>query len=136
MSQTRQNHFQLWGWILFIGSALFFMAASIRADDPVSLIGSALFLVACFVFMVPLLAQFRRSSETRVTGNRVTGNRITDSLGLLNKCFRYRPDWFRAVSLLLRAPDARMTPQVPAHLLQQNRHHSIRSELRFYASTR
>ena len=131
MSQTRQNHFQLWGWILFIGSALFFMAASIRADDPVSLIGGALFLVACFVFMVPLLAQFRRSSE-----NRVTGNRITDSLGLLNKCFRYRPDWFRAVSLLLRAPDARMTPQVPAHRLQQSRHHSIRSELRFFASTR
>jgi hypothetical protein len=131
MSQTRQNHFQLWGWILFIVSALFFMAASIRADDPVSLIGGALFLVACFVFMVPLLAQFRKSSKTRVTGKR-----ITDSLGLLNKCFRYRPDSFRAVSLLLRAPAARMTPQVPAHLLHQSRHHSTRSELRFFASTR
>jgi hypothetical protein len=131
MSQNHQNHFQLWGWILFIVSALFFMAASIRADDPVSLIGGALFLVACFVFMVPLLAQFRKSSNTRVTGKR-----ITDSLGLLNKCFRYRPDWFRAVNLLLRAPGARMTPQVPAHLLHQSRHHSTRSELRFFASTR
>ena len=131
MSQTRQNHFQLWGWILFIVSALFFMAASIRADDPVSLIGGALFLAACFVFMVPLLAQFRGSSETRVTGNRVT-----DSLGLLNKYFRYRPNWFRAVSLLLRVPGARMTPRVPAHLLHQSRHYSIRSELRFFASTR
>ena len=131
MSQTRQNHFQLWGWILFIVSALFFMAASIRANDPVSLIGGALFLIACFVFLVPLLAQFRESSETRVTGNRVT-----DSLALLNKCFRYRPDWFRAVNLLLRAPGVRMTPQVPAHRLHQSRHHSTRSELRFYASIR
>ena len=62
MSQHAQHHYQLWGWILFIGSAIFFMASSIRADDPVSLTGGALFLVACFVFLVPLVAEFRAKS--------------------------------------------------------------------------
>ena len=57
MAQTTQYRFQLWGWILFIASAVFFMTASINAGDPISLIGGALFLLACFVFLVPLLAQ-------------------------------------------------------------------------------
>ena len=59
MSQHAQHRYQLWGWILFIGSAIFLMASSIRADDPVSLAGGALFLVACFVFLVPLMAELR-----------------------------------------------------------------------------
>ena len=126
MSQTRQNHFQLWGWILFIISAVFFMASSIRAEDPVSLIGGALFLVACLVFMVPLLAQLTTNSKTPGTSNS----------GLLSRYSRYRPDWFRAVSSLLRAPGAPMKPPVPAHLLRRSQRHSIRSELRFFASTR
>ncbi len=57
MTQNTQLRFQLWGWILFILSAIFFMAASIRAQDPISLIGGALFLVACLVFLAPLLVQ-------------------------------------------------------------------------------
>ena len=63
MTQTTQYRFQLWGWILFIASATFFMATSIRAGDPLGLIGGALFLVACFVFLAPLLAlRHRRES--------------------------------------------------------------------------
>lgn len=46
---------QLLGWILFILSASFFIAASIRAGDVLSLLGSLLFLFACFVFLVPLV---------------------------------------------------------------------------------
>jgi len=57
MSENTHQRVQLWGWILFIGSAIFFMAASLRAGDPLSLIGGALFLVACFVFLAPLLSQ-------------------------------------------------------------------------------
>ncbi len=53
MSQTTHHRFQFWGWILFIFSALFFIASSIRADDPIGLIGGVLFLVACFVFLAP-----------------------------------------------------------------------------------
>ncbi len=61
MSQITQQRFQLWGWILFIASAIFFMASSIRAGDPLSLIGGAFFLVACFIFLAPLLNQLAAS---------------------------------------------------------------------------
>ena len=50
----------LWGWSLFVFSALFFMASSWRAGDMVSFIGGALFLVACFAFLAPF---FRRQPE-------------------------------------------------------------------------
>jgi hypothetical protein len=126
MSQITQHRFQLWGWILFIASAIFFMASSIRAGDPLSLIGGAFFLLACFIFMAPLLNQLAAS-------HREAG---ASSLSPPRKYFRYQPDWFRAVSSQWRAPDAPTMPPVPAHLLRQNQHHSIRSELRFFASTR
>ena len=126
MSQITQQRFQLWGWILFIASAIFFMASSIRAGDPLSLIGGALFLLACFIFIAPLLNQLAAS-------HREGG---ASSLSLPRKYFRYQPDWFRAVSSQLRAPGAPTMPPVPAHLSRQNQRHSIRSELRFFASTR
>ncbi len=44
---------QLWGWSLFIVSALFFCWASIRAEDVVSFFGGFFFLVACIVFLIP-----------------------------------------------------------------------------------
>jgi len=44
---------QLWGWVLFITSALFYCAASIRAGDLLVILGSLAFLVACFVFLIP-----------------------------------------------------------------------------------
>ena len=121
MSQHARHRYQLWGWILFIGSAIFFMASSIRANDPVSLIGGALFLVACFVFLVPLVSEFKagasNSSQPR-------------------KYFQYLPDWFRVVNWLWRVPVApRMQPGRERHP-DQIPPHSIRSELRFFASTR
>jgi len=126
MTQTRQYRFQLWGWILFIASAIFFMAASIRAGDPLSLIGGALFLLACFVFLAPLLAQLAViDDEAEVS-----------SLAPPSKYSRYRPNWFRAVNLQSHEPGATSIPPVRAHQSEQNRHHSIRSELRFFASTR
>ena len=116
-----QHRYQLWGWILFIGSAIFFMAASIRADDPVSLIGGALFLVACFVFLVPLLAELKAS---------------VSSSSRPRKYFRYLLDWFRAVNSQSRVPGARWMRPVPEHQRDQIQHHLVRSELRFFASTR
>jgi hypothetical protein len=44
----------LLGWSLFVVSALFFTAASLRAGDGLALSGSLFFLVACFVFLFPL----------------------------------------------------------------------------------
>jgi hypothetical protein len=134
MSQITQQRFQLWGWILFIASAIFFMASSIRAGDPLSLIGGAFFLLACFVFLAPLLTQLAASHSQTV--DQAGGQDGASSLSPPRRYFRYLPDWLRAVNSLLRAPDAPTMPPVPAHLLRQNQHHSIRSELRFFASTR
>ena len=83
MSQPLHHRFQLWGWILFIFSALFFIASSIRAGDPLSLLGGLLFLVACFVFLVPLIAELDQPAN---------------NLSLPRKCFRYLRDWSRAGS--------------------------------------
>ena len=121
MSVKDQHRYELWGWILFIGSALFFMLSSIRANDPVSLVGGALFLVACFIFLVPLVARIRTTSS---------------SSSQQYKCSRYRPGWSRAVNWLWRALAAPTKPPGRGRPLAQNRRHSIRSELRFYASTR
>jgi hypothetical protein len=44
------------GWLLFIVSALFFIAAAWRAGDLLALSGAVLFLVACFSFLVPIAA--------------------------------------------------------------------------------
>ena len=121
MSNNTQRRFQLWGWSLFVFSAIFFIVASIRAEDPVGLIGGALFLVACFVFLVPLLADLNASASNS---------------SRLRKYFRYLRDWLRAVNSQSRAPGATWMQPVPEHQLDQIQRHSIRSELRFYASTR
>ena len=52
--QKIEFKFQLGGWVLFILSASFFTAASIRAGDILSLLGSLLFLFACFLFLIPV----------------------------------------------------------------------------------
>lgn len=54
-AQKNELKFQLWGWALFILSAIFFVAASIRAGDILSLLGSLFFLFACFLFLIPLV---------------------------------------------------------------------------------
>lgn len=59
-----QRNYQLTGWILFIFSALFFIASSIRAGDMISLMGGLLFLFACFVFLVPLISIKRTETVT------------------------------------------------------------------------
>ncbi|RLC02605.1 MAG: hypothetical protein DRH90_13450 [Deltaproteobacteria bacterium] len=51
----REIKFQLFGWVLFIFSAIFFILSSLRSHDTLTFIGSVFFLVACIVFLVPLL---------------------------------------------------------------------------------
>ena len=46
---------QIWGWLLFIVSALFYIAAAVRAGDLLVTMGSLAFLVACFVFLAPFV---------------------------------------------------------------------------------
>ena len=45
------------GWGIFIVCALFFLASSIVNKDVFALIGSLMFLLACFVFLYPLLCR-------------------------------------------------------------------------------
>ncbi len=55
---TKRNlKFELWGWILFILCAGFFITSSIINHDPFTLIGSIIFLIACLVFIRPLMTK-------------------------------------------------------------------------------
>ena len=48
----KDKDYDLWGWVLFVVSALFFIASSIRAGDVVGLLGGVFFLLACAAFLV------------------------------------------------------------------------------------
>ena len=52
IEQTKRSH-QI-GWGLFIVCSLFFLLAGIRARDLYTVIGSLLFFIACFFFLVPM----------------------------------------------------------------------------------
>jgi hypothetical protein len=45
---------QIVGWCLFLLSALFYMAASIRSGDLLGFLGGAVFFLACILFLIPL----------------------------------------------------------------------------------
>ncbi len=48
---SKVRRYDLWGWLLFVVSALFFMVSSIRNGDIVGLIGGVFFLLACVAFL-------------------------------------------------------------------------------------
>jgi predicted membrane channel-forming protein YqfA (hemolysin III family) len=50
---------QLIGWILFILCAIFFLASGITHGDILTTVGSVIFLLACFVFLIPLIRSNR-----------------------------------------------------------------------------
>ena len=56
-----ERTFHVVGWILFIFSAFGFIASSFASGDAAGLTGAVLFLIACFVFLVPLVR--RRGPE-------------------------------------------------------------------------
>lgn len=43
--------YELCGWLLFVISALFFIASSIRNGDMIGLLGGVFFLLACVAFL-------------------------------------------------------------------------------------
>ena len=57
---AREVRFQVFGWLLFIVCAFFFLAAGLRDGDVLVLFGSIVFLLACFAFLIPLLFPDRR----------------------------------------------------------------------------
>ena len=52
--------YDLWGWLLFVVSAMFFIASSIRAGDVIGLLGGVFFLLACVAFLVPYKGSRKR----------------------------------------------------------------------------
>ncbi len=63
MDQRKEHKINLAGWVLFVISALFFTATSLRAGDMLSLLGSLFFLVACFVFLIPYALRARAAKR-------------------------------------------------------------------------
>jgi hypothetical protein len=59
----RERGVQLCGWILFVVCALFFIANSVKGKDVLGFIGSFVFLIACFVFLVPFLSKRNDKDE-------------------------------------------------------------------------
>lgn len=55
--------FQIAGWVLFILSALLFVWSTARVGDAVGLAASLLFLVACLVFLVPIIRAVEEKSQ-------------------------------------------------------------------------
>jgi cbb3-type cytochrome oxidase subunit 1 len=51
--------YQLYGWLLFIVCALLFIVSSIRNWQPLIFAGSIIFLVACVLFVIPLVDSLR-----------------------------------------------------------------------------
>ncbi len=56
MTAKAKFRFELAGWVLFTLSAAFFTLSSLQSCDLAAIAGSALFFIACLVFMRPLLA--------------------------------------------------------------------------------
>ncbi len=63
MDPRKENRINLVGWWLFVISALFFTATSLRAGDMLSLLGSLFILVACFVFLIPFALRARAAKR-------------------------------------------------------------------------
>jgi len=59
----QEARFHLWGWLLFVVCAGFFIASSVESNDILGLIGSIIFLIACVVFIVPFAMKKERSRE-------------------------------------------------------------------------
>ena len=53
LQNRRRNNgnFEVWGWLLFVGSALFFIVSSTRTGDTVGLLGVIFFLLGGGVFL-------------------------------------------------------------------------------------
>jgi len=58
-----ETKYQVAGWILFIICAIFFIVASIMNHDILTFMGSVIFLIACIVFLLPIV------KASKVTGD-------------------------------------------------------------------
>ena len=50
-----EDHYQIAGLVGFIIAGLVFIAAGINFGDPLTIIGSAIWVISCLIWMVPLV---------------------------------------------------------------------------------
>ena len=55
--KRREGRFNLWGWVLFLVCAVFFIASAVISGDMLYLTGSIIFLVACLLFIASLVRE-------------------------------------------------------------------------------
>ncbi len=60
---SRESKFNLWGWLLFIVCAIFFIASATINGDILYLIGSIVFLFACLIFILPLVIKRNKDED-------------------------------------------------------------------------
>ncbi len=63
-NKGREAKFHLWGWLLFLVCAGFFIASNVLTGDLLGLAGSIIFLIACVIFLIPLLAKGKSSKDS------------------------------------------------------------------------
>ncbi len=59
---NQKIRYQICGWGLFVLCAVFFFASSLKNNDMLGLVGSIIFLIACFVFIIPLVIKSRKGN--------------------------------------------------------------------------
>lgn len=64
MDERTEHWVHFWGWIVFVVCAFFFIAATALAGDVIGVIASVLFLIACVIFLIPLVPKLRNSKKS------------------------------------------------------------------------
>lgn len=59
---NQKMRYQLCGWVLFVLCAVFFIASSLKSRDILGLVAGIIFLIACFVFIIPLVMNSRKGN--------------------------------------------------------------------------
>ena len=62
-NKKQEIKFHLWGWIMFLVCAIFFIAASVESGSAASLVGSIIFLVGCVAFLIPLIKKGKEDED-------------------------------------------------------------------------
>ena len=62
-NQKQERKVHLWGWIMFLVCAVFFIAASVESGSTANLVGSIIFLIACLVFLIPLIKKGKETAK-------------------------------------------------------------------------
>ncbi len=82
MKENQENQigqeikYQIVGWILFIICAIFFIASSLKNYDTLTFIGSVSFLIACIVFLIPLVRPNKKAkNDTKTHDDKKSGEK-------------------------------------------------------------